>query len=279
MKPFRPKKHHKEYDRDDYHSMPRKKKKFGQHFLRNHTVVNHMIERVVITAKTPVIEIGCGDGFLTKEILSQTPCKQLWSYEIDYEWAAYVQEHIQDKRLTVIEKNILEENWETALSPDAPWVMLANLPYQVTFPILFFVKAHKHLFSEGVVMVQEEVAQKIVAQSGKQFSPTTMLLQYHFTWELLDKIPPSYFVPPPKVTSRLLYFKPKLDQKPIPDEEQFWKFVKACFRSPRQTLKNNLRTTHYLDQHIIDDSKLSLRAQQFTFNDFLTLWLNFLAKK
>jgi 16S rRNA (adenine1518-N6/adenine1519-N6)-dimethyltransferase len=258
--------------------MPRKKKKFGQHFLRNNIVVDHMINRVVITDKTPVLEIGCGDGFLTKAILTQTPCKQLWSYEIDYEWAAYVQEHVRDKRLSVIEKNILEEDWEKALTADAPWVMLANLPYQVTFPILFFVKAHKHLFSEGVVMVQEEVAQKIVARTGKQFSPTTMLLQYHFSWELLDRVPPSFFVPPPKVTSRLLYFKPLLDQQPIPEEELFWKFVKACFRSPRQTLRNNLRTTHYLDTQIIDNSKLSLRAQEFTFKDFLILWQNFLAR-
>jgi 16S rRNA (adenine1518-N6/adenine1519-N6)-dimethyltransferase len=101
------------------------------------------------------------------------------------------------------------------------------------------------LFNEGVVMVQEEVARKIVATSGKHYNATSIFLQLHFDFELLEKIEPGAFSPPPKVDSRLLYFKPKAVNLVVDSEKDFWKFLKLCFKSPRKTLVNNLRQTHY----------------------------------
>ncbi len=254
--------------------MPFKKKKFGQHFLRKQSVVDHMIDRVNISPQTTVVEIGCGDGFLTSAILEQSKCKQLLVYEIDREWLEVVKTKVHDERLVLNLQNILELDFEKELVTHAPLVLLANLPYQITFPIIFLIQKHKHLFQEGVVMVQEEVAQKITAQSGRGFSATTMFLQYHFDWQLMEKIEPGAFVPPPKVFSRLLYFKPKLDVKPIPDEDAFWKFLKLCFKSPRQTLRNNLRTTHYPYEKLSVET-LGLRAQQLSFEVFLGIWKEF----
>lgn len=249
---------------------PRKKKAFGQHFLRKQSVVDHMIERVVITGETSVLEIGCGDGFLTKSILTQSCCKRLLSYEIDPEWANFVRDAVQDKRLEVKLENVLDADF-TALEPEKPWVLLANLPYQVTFPIFFLIQRHKSLFEEGVVMIQEEVAQKIVARRGKKYGVTSIFLQHHFSFELMEKVEPEAFSPPPKVTSRLLYLKPRYDAPKIPEEEKFWKFVKLCFRFPRQTLRNNLKATHY-DYEQISQDILKLRAQQLVFADLLDLW-------
>ncbi len=251
---------------------PFKKKKFGQHFLRKQSVVDNMVDRVVITPETTVIEIGCGDGFLTTAILEQTKCKQLLVYEIDREWLEYVKERLHDKRLVLSHQNILELNFETELTAHAPLVLLANLPYQITFPIVFLLQKNKHLFSEGVVMMQEEVAQKIVAKGGRGFSSTTMFLQRHFDLQLMEKIGPDAFEPAPKVHSRLVYFKPKMDASPINDEESFWKFLKLCFKSPRQTLRNNLRMTHYLYDERLTPEVLSLRSQQLAFDDFLEIW-------
>jgi len=249
---------------------PAKKKKFGQHFLRKQSVVDHMIEKVPITPKTTVMEIGCGDGFLTQAILSQSPCKKLLVYEIDQEWANFVKNKILDPRLEVNTSNILELDFKT-LEKEKPLVLLANLPYQITFPILFLLVKNKNLFQEGVVMVQEEVAQKIVAKKGKSYSATSLFLQYHLEFELLEKVEPKSFSPPPKVNSRLVYFKPKLKIVPIKDEENFWKFLKLCFQSPRRTLLNNLKTTHF-DLEKIPDEFLSLRAQQIPFEKFLEIW-------
>ena len=80
-------------------------------------------------------------------------------------------------------------------------------------------------------MVQEEVAQKLVAKRGKPYSVTTLFLQHNFHIELMEKVEPGAFSPPPKVFSRLVYFKPRFDAPEIPDEEQFWKFLKLCFEA------------------------------------------------
>lgn len=264
----------KTYNNKNYlsplHQKPRKKKAFGQHFLRKQSVVDHMIAKVAITPTTSVMEIGCGDGFLTKAILAQTSCKQLWCFEIDHEWAQYVRTHVHDNRLTIHEKNILELDWNS-LAEHKPWVLLANIPYNITFPILFLLKSHRHLFSEGVLMIQEEVAQKMVAKNGRSSSAISMLFQHYFDLTLMEKIEPGAFVPPPKIFSRLLYFKPRSDVPSIVDEENFWNFVRASFKSPRRTLKNNLASTHF-EYSALGEALLQKRAQELSFNDFLNMW-------
>lgn len=266
----RPSRHARQYD-EVRPALPFKKKVFGQHFLRKQSAVDHMIEAVSVTPETTVLEIGCGDGFLTKSILAQTPCKELWCFEIDPEWAAVVRGAVPDPRLTIHLQNVLEADFG-ALEPRKPWVMLANLPYNITFPIIFQIQRHKHLFTEGVIMVQDEVARKIVATEGRTYNPTSLFLQHHFSWKLMEKIEPGAFTPPPKVNSRLLHFVPKVDIAPIPQEEAFWKFIKFCFRSPRQTIKNNLKPTHYNNHPAITPDILALRAQQMSFADFLRVW-------
>ncbi len=258
------------YKKEPNSPVPRKKKSLGQHFLRKQSVVDNMIARVSLAPGASIMEIGCGDGFLTRSILDQTECKRLWVYEIDGRWANYVRQEVVDKRLTINVQNILELDF-ALLKEHAPWVLLANLPFQITFPIFFLLVKNKALFNEGVVMIQEEVAQKLVATRGKKYSPTTLFLQYHFELELMEKIEPGAFSPPPKVHSRLIYFKPKLNPVEIPDAENFWKFLKLCFISSRQTLRNNLRMTHY-DLSVFDDELLSKRAQQLSFDEFLKIW-------
>ena len=249
---------------------PFKKKAYGQHFLRKQSVVDHMIEKVVITPETSVLEIGCGDGFLTQSILSQTKCKQLVGYEIDHEWAAVLKKKIKDPRFILKNENFLEVDFKE-FEQSAPWVILANIPYQITFPILFLIQKNKTLFNEGVLMVQDEVAHKVVASHGRGYNQTSLFLQHHFAWELMEKIEPKAFEPPPKVFSRLLYFKTRLEVQPIPEEEKFWKFLKLCFRSPRQNFRNNIKTTHF-DLAKIPTEMLNLRSQQMSFEQFLKLW-------
>jgi 16S rRNA (adenine1518-N6/adenine1519-N6)-dimethyltransferase len=248
----------------------RLKKKFGQHFLRDERVVDHMIEAVEITPNTSVFEIGCGDGFLTRAIL-RTSVARLWVFEIDPEWASYVQKSVQDERLHMVQENFLTVDPAT-IAPLQPWTILANLPYQVTFPILQWFQANRHLIKEGVVMVQEEVAQKIVKTSGRGYGVPALFFQRYFSWRLLDKIPPGAFFPPPKVYSRLLYFKPRYEVDPIADEEGFWRFVKACLQQPRRTMRNNLAQAHY-DISKISQELLSSRAQQLSMDDFIKLWM------
>lgn len=245
------------------------KKQYGQHFLRDQKIVDHMISAVDLTAKSTVIEIGCGDGFLTQSIMQQEIAR-LWVFEIDPDWADFVRKKISDKRLEIFLDNILDIDFDR-LKSHAPWILLSNLPYQITFPILHLIHQHRHLFQEGVVMIQEEVAQKLVKKSGRGYGFPSLFFQHFFELKLLDKISPSAFYPPPKVFSRLLYFKPKENVQEIPLEKDFWKFIKLCFAQPRRTFRNNLMMTHY-DASLLDEKTLSLRAQQMTMQDFLKIW-------
>lgn len=249
--------------------MIRIKKQYGQHFLREHIYTHHMIEAVELTPNTSVFEIGCGDGFLTRDILTEKLAR-LWVFEIDPEWANYVRENVKDERLTVFEQNFLDLDF-ARLEPNAPWTVLANLPYLVTFPILHKFHANRHLIKEGVVMIQEEVAQKLVKTHGRGYGYPSLFFQYYFELRLLDKVPPTAFEPPPKVMSRLIYFKTRPSVVPIPAEEKFWQFIDVCFKQPRRTMFNNLRASKY-DVALVDESILKLRAQQMSMKDFLTLW-------
>lgn len=247
----------------------RVKKKYGQHFLRDHAIVHKIVTSVELNDQSSVFEIGCGDGFLTQEIVNQ-PLARLWIFEIDPEWAQYVRENIPDPRITIFEENILDSDL-SKMAEHKPWTLLANLPYQITFPILHRLQQNRHLLKEGVIMIQEEVAQKIVKTSGRGYGFPSLFFQHYFSWTLLDKIKPTAFFPPPKVTSRLLHFKTLAEVKPIPDEENFWKFIKICFRQPRRTLRNNLSQSHYGTQPF-DDDLLGKRAQQLSMSDLLKVW-------
>lgn len=249
------------------------KKKFGQHFLTQRWVVDQAIERVKLDANSSILEIGGGAGFLTRAILEQKIAR-LRVYEIDPEWAKYLQDNlaqdITQNRLEVIEQDFMQLDLKH-LEQYAPWTVLANLPYNVSFPIIEQFVRNRHLFKEGVVMVQEEVAQKIVKSSGRGYGAISLFFQYYCKWELLGKIPPSAFNPPPKVFSRLIYFEPKQNVIPINDELNFWKFLRMCFKFPRRTMRNNLAQTHY-DWQKLPEEILLLRAQQMDISQFLALW-------
>jgi 16S rRNA (adenine1518-N6/adenine1519-N6)-dimethyltransferase len=246
------------------------KKQFGQHFLRDVRIVHNMIFAVEIKPTTSIFEIGCGDGFLTKHILS-TPAARLKIFEIDPDWANYVQETFKDERMQMILDNFLDIDLHAELQEHAPWTVLANLPYQVTFPILHRFQEYRHLLKEGVIMIQEEVAQKLVQKRGRGYGYPALFFQHYFEMKLLDKVPPTSFHPAPKVFSRLIYFKPHATVTEIPQEEKFWKFIKHCFKQPRRTLKNNLEHTHYAMEKI-DNTTLALRAQEMGMQDFLKIW-------
>lgn len=243
-------------------------KKHGQYFLRDESVVADMLNAVGIDGES-VFEIGCGDGFLTKKILEHD-VKRLWVFEIDPAWAKQVEKECSGTQLSMFETNFLDVDF-SIFEPHKPWTLLSNLPYHVTFPILKKVQQNRTMIKEGVVMVQEEVAQKIVKKSGRGYGFISLFYQHYFEWKMLTKVLPTAFYPHPKVYSRLLYFKPKENVEPIPDEEGFWKFIKICLVQPRRTLRNNLLQSH-LDLSKLSEESLDLRAQQMSFVDFLAMW-------
>lgn len=244
------------------------KKQHGQYFLRDKQVITTMLSSIDLKGQS-VFEIGCGDGFLTREIITQAP-SLFWVFEIDPAWAKQVEQECASDTFAMHVQDFLQVDLER-LVPQAPWKMLSNLPYHVTFPILHRIQQYRHLITEGVVMMQEEVAQKIVKDHGRGYGYVSLFFQYYFDWQVLSKILPTSFYPQPKVFSRLLKFTTKQSVEPIKEEKEFWKFIKLCFAQPRRTLRNNLAQTH-IPLEKISDTLLDLRAQQMSMSDFLTLW-------
>ena len=245
------------------------KKELGQHFLHDEMVVDTMLSAVRLNKTVSVLEIGPGSGFLTRAIL-ECPIKKLWSFEIDSEWAEYLQIQIQDSRLTVFNQDFMTTDKELFLKEEM-WTVLANLPYNITFPILERFITLRAVISEGVIMIQEEVAQKLVATSGRSYGAASIFFQYFFDFQLMIKIGPEAFTPPPKVYSRLVYFKPRKDKPLLKNEKEFFRFVKFCFKQPRRTLKNNLVAAN-IPHEKLDEKTLLLRAQQLSMDQLVEIF-------
>jgi len=248
---------------------PRLKKRYGQHFLRDKSVIDAMLAAVPVDVTSSVVEIGCGDGFLTRRILEKSPAR-LWGFEIDAEWASHVQHAYGSPRLRIIQEDVITADLDI-MQPYAPWIILANLPYNITFAVLYRLQAYRHLLHEGVLMMQEEVAQKIIQQSGRGYGFPSLFLQHYFTWKMLRKVPPESFVPAPQVMSRLVYIRPIQNPQPIAYEDAFWRFVQACFTRPRKTLRNNLKVSGY-PVDLFASQTLDLRAQQLSKDQFIAIW-------
>lgn len=244
------------------------KKQFGQHFLKDTRYLECMFKHVLLQPTSSIVEIGGGSGVLTKAILRK-PLNRLWVFEIDPTWQHHLKSTIYDSRLDVFNEDILDIDFNR-FAQHAPWTLLANLPYQITFPLLFRIQQYRQFFIEGVIMIQEEVAQKIVRTGGRDYGYPSLFLQWYFDWQLLEKVPPTAFNPPPKIYSRLIHFKVKKNVPAIADEQRFWSFIKAAFHQPRRTLKNNLAQLYNLEK--FSEKTLNLRAQQMSMTNFLLMW-------
>lgn len=250
------------------------KKKYGQNFLRDNFVVENILKSVKLNPESSVFEIGCGDGFLTGEIIKNN-IERLWVFEIDKDWAEYtLKKYSSHKNLTIFNEDILALNFDI-FKEFKNWTLIANLPYQITFPIIYklinYNNLNKDFLKEGIIMVQEEVAQKIVKKSGKKYGFNSIYLQHFFQWQLLYKISPTAFYPEPKIFSRLLYFKPRENLDLIKNEEDFWVFIKRIFSQPRRNLKNNLKPYHY-NINNLEENLLNLRAQQLGKEELVLIW-------
>jgi 16S rRNA (adenine1518-N6/adenine1519-N6)-dimethyltransferase len=245
------------------------KKHHGQYFLRDMSVVHDMVKAVTVKGAN-VFEIGCGDGVLTRTIIAEKP-KNFWVFEIDPEWAEKVgKEFNYVKNFQMNLTNVLDVE-DSIFDEHKPWTLLSNLPYHVTFPILKKVHKNRDKITDGIVMVQEEVAQKITKTSGRGYGYISLFFQHYFEWKLLTKVPPTAFYPEPKIHSRILHFITKKEVVEIPDEVGFWKYIKICFSQPRRTLRNNLAQAHF-DMEKVPESYLKLRSQQMSFDQLLELW-------
>lgn len=192
-----------------------------------------------------VIEIGPGIGALTEFLVENAA--EVMAFEIDERLMPILADTLQEfENVKIINEDILKSDLQAWIkefaNPELPIKVVANLPYYITTPILMHLIESRIPFSEFVVMMQREVADRISAQpNSKSYGSLSIAMQYYMTAKVAFIVPRTVFVPAPNVDSAILKMtrrdKPAVEVK---DEPFFFKVSKASFTHRRKTLWNNL---------------------------------------
>ena len=221
------------------------KKSFGQNFLTDTNILQKIVDTAEIDKNVNVIEIGPGIGALT-EFLAENAA-EVMAFEIDDRLVPILADTLRDfDNVTVVNQDILKVDLAQYMAefknPDLPIKVVANLPYYITTPILMHLIESGISFSEFVVMMQKEVADRISAQPNtKAYGSLSIAVQYYMTAKVAFIVPRTVFVPAPNVDSAILKMvrreQPAVE---VQDEKFFFKVSKASFVHRRKTLWNNL---------------------------------------
>lgn len=261
------------------------KKSFGQNFLTDTNILQKIVDTAEIDDQVNVIEIGPGIGTLT-EFLAERAA-EVMAFEIDHRLVPILADTLRDfDNVTVVNEDILKvdlaQHIQNFKNPDLPIKVVANLPYYITTPILMHLIESGIPFSEFVVMMQKEVADRISAQPNtKAYGSLSIAVQYYMTAKVAFIVPRTVFVPAPNVDSAIL----KMVRRPEPavaveDESFFFKISKASFTHRRKTLWNNLtgyfgKTEEVKDKltKALDQAGLSpsVRGEALSLEEFASL--------
>ena len=241
------------------------KKSFGQNFLTDTNILQKIVDTAEIDKKVNVIEIGPGIGALT-EFLAESAV-EVMAFEIDDRLVPILADTLRDfDNVTVVNQDILKVDLAQYIAefknPDLPIKVVANLPYYITTPILMHLIESGIPFSEFVVMMQKEVADRISAQPNtKAYGSLSIAVQYYMTAKVAFIVPRTVFVPAPNVDSAILKMV-RRDQPAVAvqDEKFFFKVSKASFVHRRKTLWNNL--TSYFGKSEETKGKLSAALER-----------------
>jgi len=279
---------------NDYGIKPSKAK--GQNFLINEVVLKKIVASANLTKDDCVLEIGPGFGVLTEELIKSS--QKVLSVELDKRLVLFLNKKFkQAKNWEVLEADILKiKNIDIAekLGCSENYKIVSNLPYSITKPVLKKFLTYQPKPTEMVVLVQKEVAQKIVAQPG-EMGLLSISVQFYGQPEIIDYISKESFFPQPKVESAILKIKIRkigypaefsqvLSAKELQNfqENKFWQLVKFGLSSPRKQLQNNLANGLKID-HLDTKNKLKImglredcRGQDLSLADWARLYQQFM---
>lgn len=244
---------------------PRAKKRFGQHFLES-AWVNKLIDAVGPAAGDTFLEIGPGRGALTKVLAPRV--RRIVAVEIDRDLAATLPDHVPGN-VRVVEGDFLHVDLDTALAgEDVPLRVIGNLPYNVASPILFALIGaadEGRRFSDATLMLQKEVADRLVATPGTpDYGALAIQVSLMADVDRILTLPPGAFRPPPKVTSAVVRLRFRPPSEDVGSRATFERVVRGIFLQRRKTLLNALKpvadsfgrsAAEVIEQAAVDASK------------------------
>lgn len=249
------------------------KHKFGQNFLKDKNVLMKMIDAVDVQDDDLIIEIGPGQGALTKYLKLYKA--NLLCFEIDLDTKKYLDGFEDDKTHIVFEDfmSVDINKFVNNIKYNNLYVM-ANLPYYITTPIIEKLINSKLDVKSMVLMVQNEVADRLSAKPGtKDYGAISVYLSYYYEIEKLVFVPRSSFEPVPNVDSAVIKLVSAQREK-VNDEELFFKLIRDAFHMKRKNLKNNLKEYNLeIIEKVLKKYNLTLqdRAERVPLNCFIDM--------
>lgn len=248
-------------------------KKLGQNFLIKRGIVDEIVKAADLQEGEPVLEIGPGIGTLTQG-LAQSGAN-VTAIELDTRLLEVLDTTLaQYNNVTIVHGDVLKLDVPSIMNNE-PFKVVANLPYYITTPIIMSLLESRLPIERLVVMVQKEVALRMVAKPGtKDYGALSVAVQYYTKPDIVLDVPPKSFLPAPAVTSSVircvLRDKPPVD---VVDEKLFFRVVKAGFAQRRKTFANTMKTTGLSKDRIeellvkanIDGQR---RGETFTLQEF-----------
>jgi 16S rRNA (adenine1518-N6/adenine1519-N6)-dimethyltransferase len=219
------------------------KKKFGQHFLVDRDVIDKVIRAAEVTKEDVILEIGPGLGEMTLGLARLA--KRVIAVEIDSTLAEILKKKMSHvPNVEIINEDILKADFDLLFHrTESPLKVVANLPYQISTPLLFRFIESKRFFSSLTLMLQREVVERMIAPpGGKEYGALSIFIQMVSHPSIHFYVGSSSFFPPPKVESAVVHLAWRKESQVQPDGEAWFKeVVKASFSHRRKTLINSLK--------------------------------------
>ena len=250
----------------------RAKKSLGQNFLMDPSILKHIVRGAGSLKDRTVIEVGPGPGGLSREIIKQ-PCQQVILIEQDGRCLPYLEalkDHFQGE-FTLIHGDALTYPIHTLGAP--PRLVIANLPYNISVPLLLQLLEHIDEFESLTLMFQKEVAARLMAAPHtSDYGRLSVMCQWKANIQKLFDLPPGAFFPPPKVTSTVVRLTPRFPREDIP-WEILEKVTKAAFSQRRKMLRSSLKSISPSPQEWLEKAHIApeRRAESLSVQEFCTL--------
>jgi len=221
----------------------RPKKRLGQHFVVDPNILRRIVDRAGLEPEDIIVEIGAGLGTLTASLAARV--QRVYAIEVDQRLADVLRDQFSGSgQVEVIPEDALRydfralfQRWRRKMK------VVANLPYEISSPMIFRLFEERHCFSLFVLMLQMEVARRVVARPGtKEYGPLGLWSQLYSRTQILFAVPPQAFHPRPKVESAVVKFE--ILQEPaveVEDERALRRVIRSAFAYRRKTLANAIR--------------------------------------
>jgi len=257
----------------EMNDLPYAKKSLGQHWLTDELSLEAMCDTAEVGPDDIVLEIGPGLGTLTALLVQRA--KQVIAVEFDAKLATELRGRVRAENLDIVQQDILSFDF-TSLPPD--YKVVANIPYYLTSNLIRVLSETPNRPSVAVLLVQKEVAERVVAEPG-DMSVLSVTAQYYWDVGLGYEVPAELFTPPPKVDSQILILqRPEALRFPDVDEKEFFRLVKAGYSERRKKLRSSLSGGLHMPkpdvESLLERARIdpNLRAQALSLDDWYRLY-------